>query len=490
MGRKRVSGVLIFSVALLLLALSLSSCIKIPKYKIDVENVVHYTGKWSYITVTVKDFMGNPAEGIGVALSMDYSGTSIRFKTSGSTARVSVDPIAYTDSNGVAVFEGYYVSSGEYDYRVYLADDPDIERAFHVTVEPVEWLFMVYLGADNNLEGAGYTDLGEMETSKNNVAVVGIADVSESEYDYFTNDFYFMLDERGEMYTEDVGAEVDSGSPAELEQFLEDFYSIEANHKALVLWNHGYAWLDEEPRTKGIIYDDTDGTFLRIKEVEEVLETVLGDNKLDILGMDACLMSTVEVAYQLRNTADYFVASAFSEPGDGWDYNFLDEIPESSEPYDVAKNIVDTYFEGLTDDQLSLAVWKLEYMDALYLTIDDFARELDQELTADLKTKILDTYPTMTQYYEGVLCDLADFINFVMYSEDISTDVNNSAMAVLWALYDALPYYQIRGAGSYSRGASIFLPGTYDAYDYFHNAFGKLDFGENYWGSLVYHIVH
>lgn len=468
-----------------------------PLYTIEADSETHYTGKWSYITVTVKDSYGNPVENIAVSLSSDYSGSIARFY-SVSTEKVSVDPIVYTDQYGVATFEGYFVSSGEYSCTAYLSDAPKIDRVFQVTVNPIDWLFLVYMGADNNLESAAYVDLGEMETLNNNVAVVGISDVSDSLYEYFTDDFYFWLDETGEMYTEDIGREVDSGSPAELQQFLEDFYSIEANHKALILWNHGGAWLDEDAtRTRGIIYDDTSDTFLKIKEVQDVLETVLNGEKLDILGMDACLMSTVEVAYQLRNTSDYFVASAFSEPGDGWDYDFLDDIGPLDDAYDVAKNIVDRYFESLPyTEELSLSVWKMGCMDELYSEIDNFARELDQELTADLKSRILNTYyPAITQYYVdyyhgAVLCEIGDFIGYIYNDEGVSQDVKDSAYSAWVALDAAVPYSLIRGGGANSKGVSIFLPETYDAYNAYYSAFNLLDFWWNYWEILASHILN
>ena len=47
--------------------------------------------------------------------------------------------------------------------------------------------------------------------------------------------------------------------------------------------------------------------------------TLLG-KKIDLLGMDACLMNMVEVAYQLRDSVSYIVGSEIEEPFDGWPY--------------------------------------------------------------------------------------------------------------------------------------------------------------------------
>jgi len=45
--------------------------------------------------------------------------------------------------------------------------------------------------------------------------------------------------------------------------------------------------------------------------------------KLDLLGMDACLMSMAEVGYQVRSSVELTVGSEQTEPVDGWPYDAL-----------------------------------------------------------------------------------------------------------------------------------------------------------------------
>ena len=42
--------------------------------------------------------------------------------------------------------------------------------------------------------------------------------------------------------------------------------------------------------------------------------------KIDIIGFDACFMSSFEVAHALRPYARYMLASEETEPNKGWDY--------------------------------------------------------------------------------------------------------------------------------------------------------------------------
>jgi Clostripain family len=74
--------------------------------------------------------------------------------------------------------------------------------------------------------------------------------------------------------------------------------------------------------------------------------------KLDLLGMDACLMSNLEVAYQARPYVNYIVASEESEPNEGWPYTAvlgkLVDTPTLS-PDDLASHIVAAYIKSYVD---------------------------------------------------------------------------------------------------------------------------------------------
>jgi hypothetical protein len=77
---------------------------------------------------------------------------------------------------------------------------------------------------------------------------------------------------------------------------------------------------------RGILYDDSDGTCLSSQglktALEQIRDNVLG-RKLNFIGMDACLMAMVEVAYQMKDTVDVFVGSEEVELAPGWPYDLL-----------------------------------------------------------------------------------------------------------------------------------------------------------------------
>src|SRR2546421_5341493 len=81
-------------------------------------------------------------------------------------------------------------------------------------------------------------------------------------------------------------------------------------------------WHPRECRSR-IAYDDSSADCLDNRELKRVLQSAhqaLG-RKVDLVGMDACLMTMLEVAYQIRDHAQILVGSEEVEPGDGWPHD-------------------------------------------------------------------------------------------------------------------------------------------------------------------------
>jgi hypothetical protein len=71
-----------------------------------------------------------------------------------------------------------------------------------------------------------------------------------------------------------------------------------------------------------------------------------GYKTVDLVGFDACLMSSVEALSEFTEVAPLFVASAELEPGDGWNYQGLFDFMGGKAdltPTDLATAIVDRY---------------------------------------------------------------------------------------------------------------------------------------------------
>lgn len=88
-----------------------------------------------------------------------------------------------------------------------------------------------------------------------------------------------------------------------------------AEHFMLVISDHGNAW-------KGCCQDDSHLGWMNLPALKSALQTVTAETgrKLDVVGFDACLMASTEVAWQLKDQARYMVASEQTEGADGWPY--------------------------------------------------------------------------------------------------------------------------------------------------------------------------
>ncbi|MBC7237708.1 MAG: peptidase C11, partial [Chloroflexi bacterium] len=225
-----------------------------------------------------------------------------------------------------------------------------------VPAKPRYWTFMVYLAGDNSLEHYGQDDLLEMKKVGSGPELAIVAQVDRMSAGPTRR--YYLTAERT-LDEDDVGidlGETNTGDPAELMRFLAwAMESYPAEHYALVLWNHGTGWKEEDivPNlgqdvrvealgdiaarrkglptlfrpslgailARGIAYDDTSADFLDNAEMKRAIGCALavaGVEKLDVIGFDACLMSMIEVAYQLREVTHYMVGSQETEPGAGW----------------------------------------------------------------------------------------------------------------------------------------------------------------------------
>lgn len=225
------------------------------------------------------------------------------------------------------------------------------------------WTWMVYMAGDNSLSSAAEDDLAELRRVGSGPDLNILVEVDRSG-DGGTRRIRIERDGRGEQPA-DLG-ETDSGDPDSVFAFVRWAHAqAPADRHALVLWNHGGGWAPKEldrlasqqgaplwtpaearersasplarlffrrslqtilgrpsARERAICSDDGSGHSLDTFELGKLLARIRAElgGPLDLLGMDACLMSSLEVAYEARDCARYLVASEDTEPAAGWPY--------------------------------------------------------------------------------------------------------------------------------------------------------------------------
>ena len=239
-----------------------------------------------------------------------------------------------------------------------------------------EWTILSFIAMDNNLNKFGEQDMGEMFLGKeldlkNNFDLVVEVDLNQR-----TGKRYVA--ERGlngrvqiEKFVDYFGNEQNTGSPQTLENFLR--WGIEqfpARHYMVVISGHGDGFAamkskasirkvytaasetaalgmddvgdidkphleanDEFPLGRagsGIAFDENTGVedkkddWLTVSDIRRLFRRVrvdlLGGEKFDLYGADACLMQQAEVAFDLRRSARFIFGSVPIVPEQGLPY--------------------------------------------------------------------------------------------------------------------------------------------------------------------------
>lgn len=182
---------------------------------------------------------------------------------------------------------------------------------------PAAWTVMVYM-AGNDLEAYAIEDFLEMATvgsttDVNIVVQMDRTDAYDNRYDNWTDTRRGLLqaNETPDLNWGTSIGEVNMGAAASLEDFVAwSVDNYQAENYALVLWGHGSGF--------SVCYDDLTADSLSSQEVSMALAQAA--EPLDLVATDACLMGTLEFAYEIKNNASVFVASQEVEPGTGWNY--------------------------------------------------------------------------------------------------------------------------------------------------------------------------
>ena len=176
------------------------------------------------------------------------------------------------------------------------------------------------------------------------------------------------------VLVDDSLGQLDCTSPDTLADFIswgEENYP--ANRYILIFWDHGAG------PVYGFGYDEhqSEDSVLTIDEIQTAI--CQSGIYFDIIGMDSCIMSSLELCCAMYNYCDYMILSEDFESGYGWSYTgWLNALSEntsiSSEK--LGKIIVDDMVadnEENGEGSSTLALIDESYMKVLYTAWADFA---------------------------------------------------------------------------------------------------------------------
>ena len=394
---------------------------------------------------------------------------------------------------------------------------PVATTPFVIGNKPVaNWTFMVYLDAD--YPGEAQNDSAGINTFLN-IADVGSSSqlnmVVQMDSSVWTNDtrfgnwtgckrFYVTTNMTPTAASAilDLG-QVDMGDPATLKDFVNwTMNDYPADHYCLVLWDHGAGFM-------GICEDTTNNDYLSMSKLSQALDGLPA--AIDVIFNDACSMSMIEVAYQIKDYANIMVGSealGYSPGPYNWYLSDLTRNP-SMTPSELATVVVNDYIDWCNQERQTSAQARLMIQNAtlsaldltriipLSAAIDDFALDLkNKEMPYNQK---ICWARNQTVEYPGPylgntscfidLYDFAQLLNTSTYQNTVDQDLRDTAGRVMTAINESMIVAENILLPN-SHGLAIFLPIDKARYSSFENNYENTTFAtDTSWNEfLQYHL--
>jgi len=244
---------------------------------------------------------------------------------------------------------------------------------------------------------------------------------------------------------------------------LADFlcYGIEnypAEKYAAILWDHGGGSIS------GIAFDEQYRyDALSLGELQEAFEktTKTTKTKFELIGLDACLMATLEAAQMLAPFGSYMVASQEISPTTGWNYTAIGEsLSQRTGGKELGETICDSYYEKCyklgKEQTVTLSVIDLNKVDLLTESFDSLSKKMEYH-QEDLSyiAQCVENSPcyggATKQEGHSNLFDLGCFAD------------NMEATGVLTALEETVIYQRTGEQRAQATGLSVYYPQTFDS---------------------------
>lgn len=285
------------------------------------------------------------------------------------------------------------------------------------------WKVLIYMQADNDLHEYALKDLNEIvkRNESLNVEVIVRLD-TPGKKGIFDLGFYKSSDEQiTELNIKDylINYYLEDYFPSQkvnLEQFVAD-YSSPNTKTALIIWGHGEGYTNDQfAQFGGIAIDDFPQSKLTLKEVRETLETynLINSKNLDMLIMDACLMQTLESAFEVQDFVEYYIGSTQIQNFNGLPYTeFLNELDKAKSTYDIVKLTPSLYLDSLDNNSTETmsSINTIELQNVFYPTFNQtFKKIVDYFKEHPLEIILLKSYLQTLPFFLGNSKDIATLL--------------------------------------------------------------------------------
>ncbi len=416
------------------------------------------------------------------------------YSTTLSNRRGTAEIILDNESSGYRNLIDYY--GGKFYVKVKVSTSTDSSWAVSSASMILKklWTFAVYMDADNSLNDAASENLGQMEDVGSNKDVNIIV---EQDGKYTPVSRYFI--EKNNLIKLQSLGELDMAKVTTLEDFgkwIKD--NFPADHYFIVVWDHGLGFERSIfGRQSRDLLEDDNGTsgpedLMSVPDFALALDNVsstLG-KKIDIVGIDACLMNMVEVAYQIKNSVDVLISSENTEPFDGWPYNdVLSYLINNSNAslksisQEVVKDYVAQYGSSNYPTQSAIDISKIgDLTDSVNnlatALIKNWGDTTDESTFKDSIAKNVQRFQVSNSDYS--YADLGNLANLIYQNDNMTNDVRQAALSVLDNLTNTVITNEYSGFNNGTvNGLTIWLPNDRTIFDNNISHYEQLDFAND-----------
>lgn len=248
-------------------------------------------------------------------------------------------------------------------------------------------------------------------------------------------------------------AEHNSASPEIMQAVIDDVLSdrtYKADSYGLILWSHGTAWLPYDINNYLRSFGDDHGSALTMDD----LKRAIPDHLFDFILFDACYMSSIEVAYALKDKAKYILGSPTEILAEGMPYRFIIQDLFSDEALSVLLTNVGhrfyTYYNeqqgGTHTASATVSLLKTEHLPQMAAVCREILRGKEESLL-DLPLQEIQQMDYLKQNPPHLLYDFDDYIVRVASAEQYA-----HYAAVLAEL---IPYKEATKTAFYAIGITL-----------------------------------
>jgi hypothetical protein len=351
------------------------------------------------------------------------------------------------------------------------------------------WTYMLYLDADNDIEGDAIRDfewLEEAGGSDENISIVVLLDripgYDNTHGNWDGSRIYNITEDVSpttfdSQLMEDLG-EVNMANPATLTDFIiYCFENFPADNYILDLWNHGHA-------AYGVIDDETSMDHFIVDDIQTAVNNALAttSEEIDIISMDACDMSTIEVAWELRNLSKYFIGSE-TDTG-GYPYKTIIEglkMNPNNNASALCELMVDAYSIHYRFYPYNcLSVINQTKISDIPEVFNSFVTELITTLdTGNFDDIFVFSRDLTLEFYDGNWIDLVSLIENIIFFLDKPALVHEGE-ELLEFLDQIIAYnWQHESYKGKANGLTIYMPYEFTSYEFIGDYCNGESFCEN-----------